>query len=153
MLTIVERVIFLQNVDVFESIPTEQLSYLAAIAEEQSFGAGDDIYKVNDPSTALYVVLEGEVKLHRDQRTITQVKESEPFGSWALFDDKPRVTGATATTDARTLCIYRDDFLDLLSDHSQITEGVLKTIVTRLRNLVDRVAVAPAPGADSEAEE
>ena len=34
MLTVVEKVIFLQNVDVFAEIPTEQLSYLAAIAEE-----------------------------------------------------------------------------------------------------------------------
>ena len=33
MLTVVEKVIFLQGVDVFGDIPTEQLSYVAAIAE------------------------------------------------------------------------------------------------------------------------
>jgi CRP/FNR family cyclic AMP-dependent transcriptional regulator len=150
LLTIVERVIFLQNVDVFAEIPSEQLSYLAAIAEEQSFTEGDDIYKINDPSTALYVVLDGQVNLQRDGRTITEAKASDPFGTWALFDDKPRVTGATAASDTNVLCIYRDDFLDLLSDHSQITEGVLKTLVTRLRKLVDRVAAPPVQNPQSE---
>lgn len=150
MLSIVERVIFLQNVDVFAEIPSEQLSYLAAIAEERTFTAGEDIYKLNDPSTALYVVLDGKVRLHRDGRDIAVAETSAPFGTWALFDDKPRVTGATAEEDTRTLCIYRDDFLDLLSDHSRITEGVLKTLVTRLRRLVDRVAVVPGKADEGE---
>ena len=139
MLGIVEKVIFLQNVDVFAEIPSEQLSYLAAIAEELTFPAGDDIYKLDDPSDSLYVVLEGEVRLHRDGEDITVAKASEPFGTWALFDATPRVATATAVEESRLLCIDREDFLDLLSDHVQITEGVLKTLVGRLRGLLDRV--------------
>jgi CRP-like cAMP-binding protein len=139
MLSIVEKVIFLQKVDVFGEIPSEQLSYLAAIAEELSFASGEDIYKTDDPSDALYVVLEGKVRLHRDGDDITVAEASEPFGTWALFDDTPRVATATAVEDTRLLCIDREDFLDLLADHVQITEGVLKTLVGRLRGLLDRV--------------
>lgn len=149
MLGIVERVIFLQNVDVFAEIPSEQLSHLAAIAEEVSFTAGEDIYQANDPSTALYIVLGGKIKLHRDGREFSTAGENESFGTWALFDDKPRVTAATAVEDTRTLCIYRDDFLDLLSDHSQIMEGVLKTLVTRLRKLADKISSVGGEGTRS----
>lgn len=141
MLSIVEKVILLQNVDVFAEIPTEQLSYLAAIAEEVEFAAQESVYAFEEPSDALYVVLEGEVRLHRDDQEITVASANDPFGTWALFDDQPRVTTATAITEVKLLRIDRDEFLDLLSDHVQITQGVLKTLVGRLRGLLDRVGV------------
>lgn len=145
MLTIVEKVIFLQNVDVFAEIPTEQLSYLAAIASEESYSEGESIYDVGDSSDALYVVLEGKVRLHRGKEEITVAEKNDPFGTWALFDDKPRVATATPLGDTRLLRIGREDFLDLLSDHVQITEGVLKTIVGRLRGLLERVDPGVGP--------
>ena len=139
MLTVIEKVIFLQNVDVFEAIPTEQLSFLAAIAEEEAFDAGEAIFKMEEPADALYVVLEGKVRLHRGEEEITVAGESEPFGTWALFDAQPRVITATVIEDAKVLRIDREDFLELLSDHVQITEQVLKTIVGRLRGLLDTI--------------
>lgn len=145
MLSIVEKVIFLQNVEVFAQIPSEQLSYLAAIAEEDSVAKGDTIYKVDDPSNALYVVLDGKIRLHREDEDITVAEKNDPFGTWALFDDTPRVATATALEDTKLLCVEREDFLDLLSDHVQITEGVLKTLVGRLRGLLERVGTDVSP--------
>ena len=149
MLTIVEKVIFLQNVEVFSEIPTEQLSYLAAIAEEISSTPDEDVYKFGDPSDSLYVVLEGNVRLHREGEEITTAGPNDSFGTWALFDDTPRVATATAVDDTRLLCIHREDFLDLLSDHVRITEGVLKTLVGRLRGLLDRIGVDITPRSTS----
>ena len=145
MLSTLEKVIFLQNVDVFAKIPSEQLAHMAAIAEELSFAAGDDIYQADDPSDALYVVLEGKVRLHRGDEEITVANATEPFGTWALFDTTPRVATATAVDDVKALCVDREDFLDLLSDHVQITDGVLQSLVGRLRGLLERV------GADIQA--
>jgi len=139
MLSIVEKVILLQNVDVFTDLKTEQLSYLAAIAEEVSYNEGESIYKIDEPSDSLYVVLDGQVRLHRNEEEISVANESEPFGTWALFDATPRVTSATSVTNSRLLYIDRDDFLDLLSDHVQITEAVMNALVGRLRGLLARV--------------
>ena len=139
MLSIVEKVILLQNVDVFTDIKSEQLSYLAAIAEEVSYDADEPIYKIDDASDSLYVVLDGQVRLHRGDEEISVANGSDPFGTWALFDATPRVTSATAVTDSRLLYIDRDDFLDLLSDHVQITEAVMNALVRRLRGLLARV--------------
>ena len=139
MLSIIEKVIFLQNVDVFAEVPSEQLSYLAVIAEELTFSAEEIVYKSDEPSDALYVVFEGSVRLHRGEEEITVARTGEPFGTWALFDDTPRVATATAIEDTNALCIDRVDFLDILSDHVQITEGVFKALIGRLRGLLDRV--------------
>lgn len=141
MLTVIEKVIFLQNVDVFEAVPTEDLAYLAAIAEEVTCRENDDIYKENDPSDALYLVLEGRVRLHRDGKEITVAEARQAFGTWALFDEAPRVVTATSLSDCRLLRIDREDFFDLLADHVQITQGVFKAVVRRLRSLLETVNV------------
>lgn len=139
MLTIVEKVIILQRIDVFSSVPTEQLQYLAAIAEEVRFDDGAVVFKEGDRSDALYIVLHGRVRLTQQNEDIAVAGEHEAFGTWALFDDEPRLVDATAVEDCRSLRIDREDFIDLLADHVQITEAVLKTVVKRLRNLARRV--------------
>lgn len=143
MLTVIEKVIFLQNVDVFAQVPTEDLAYLAAIAEEANYMKGDEIFKANDASDAMYLVLDGSVRLHREDQEIFVAETREAFGTWSLFDDEPRVVSATVTEDTRLLKIDRDDFVDLLADHVQITQGVLKTMAGRLRGLIDRISAGP----------
>ncbi len=139
MLTVIEKVILLQSIDIFSEVPTEQLASLAAIAEEVSFTADEDIFSENDFPDALYIVLDGRVRLHRDDSEIAIAKDREAFGSWALLDDEPRVAGAKAETDTRLLRIDREDFIDLMADHVQIVQGVLKTVVKRLRSLIGKV--------------
>lgn len=140
MLTTIEKVIFLQNIDVFAEVPTEQLALLASIAEEVDFVAGEVIYSENEPSDALYLVLDGKVRLHRGKQEIAQATNKDAFGTWALFDEEPRVVTATVVEDVLLLRVDREDFVDLLADNVQIAQGVMKTVVKRLRSLVERVA-------------
>ena len=140
MLTIIEKVIFLQNVDLFSEVPTEQLAALATIAEEVTYLKGDIVYKENDHSDALYIILQGKVQMKRKTQKITLAESGETFGTWALFDDEPRMVTAEVEEDSHLLQIFQDDFLDLLSDHIQITQGVLKLIVRRLRSLAEKIS-------------
>ena len=39
--------------------------------------------------------------------------------------------------------VEREEFLELLSDHTEITQGVFKAIVGRMRGLIDRVGSDP----------
>jgi len=141
MLTTIEKVMALQNVDIFSEVSTEQLSHLALIAQEVTCVAQDVLYHESDPPQAMYLVLEGRVRLHRSGIEVTVAGVSEVFGTWALFDDEPMVVTATVLESCRLLRIDRDDFIDLLADYVQITQGVLKAMVKRLRGLVGRVQV------------
>jgi len=138
MLTVVEKVIFLQNVDVFSEVATEELALVAAIVEERRAAVGEVVYKEKDPSDSMYFVVTGKVRLDRDGKEVTSVGPNETFGTWALFDDEPRVTAATVAEDAHLLRIDKDAFIELLADNVQITRGVLKAIVHRLRKLLAR---------------
>ena len=139
MLTVVEKVILLQDVDIFSEVSTEQLSYLAGIAEEESFGGEHTIYREQDPADAMYMVVDGRVRLHRGDLEITVAGAGGTFGHWALFDDEPRVTAATTQEDSRVLRIDKEDFIDLLADNVQITQGLFKALVNQVRGLIGRV--------------
>lgn len=144
MLTVIEKVIFLQNVDVFTDVPTEELAYLAAIADEVEYKEGNDIYRQDDPSDALYVVLGGKVRLYQGDKDVKVAEAKDAFGTWALLDEAPRLMTATPLEDAQLLRVDREDFFDLLADHTQITQGVFKTVVKRQRKLTEVVSKVSA---------
>jgi len=132
---VIEKVILLQDVDVFAEVPTENLAVLAAIADEISLLEGDTLYRQHDPADALYLVLDGRVALRRGERTISEAGPGEAFGTWALFDEEPRLVNAEVVADATLLRIDRDDFVDLMADHVQIAQGVIMAGARRLRGL------------------
>ena len=136
MLTTVEKVIFLQDIDFFEFTQTEDLAYIAAITQEIRIKAGSMIYKEGENSDSMYLVIDGKVRLHRGGSEIMIAVNKDIFGTWALFDDEPRVATATTLDDTSLLRISREDFLDLLSDHTNITESVFKSLVKKIRSLI-----------------
>jgi CRP-like cAMP-binding protein len=138
MLTTVEKVIFLQDIDFFEFTPTEDLAYIAAITQEIRVAPGTIIYKEEDQSDSIYLVVEGRVRLHRGGEEIMVAMRKDIFGTWALFDDEPRVATASTIDETLLLRVSKEDFLDLLSDHTNITSSVFKALVKRIRNLISQ---------------
>jgi CRP-like cAMP-binding protein len=136
MLTLIEKVILLQDIDIFVNTSTEDLSYIASITEELEKEEGEVIYSEGDISDSMYLVIEGQVRLERAGREIMIAKNNDAFGSWALFDDEPRVATARTLEKSHLLRLDKEDFYDLLADHSRITQGILKTFSTRLRRLL-----------------
>lgn len=136
MLTTVEKVIFLQDVDVFAKIPLEDLAYVAMIADEVVAEPGRVLYAEGDISDSMYLVLDGSIRLQRGGIEVMLAGPRDVFGTWALFDDETRIVTAIAAEESNLLRIDKEDFLDLLADHSRITEGVLKVLASKLRNLV-----------------
>ncbi len=142
MYSIIEKVIFLQDIDVFKDVRVEDLTHLAIITQEVSFSSGDVLYEMNESADCLYLVIDGKVRLHRELEEINVVGSREAVGTWALFDNQPRVVTATALEDTDTLRIMKEDFYDLLSDHVRIAESVLRSLARRLRSLTELVQTA-----------
>ncbi len=143
MLTTIEKVLFLQDVDIFEFTSTEDLAQIAAITEEIEFEKGNVIFKEGDISDCMYMIIDGRIRLIRDGSDVMVGTHKDIFGTWALFDDDPRVVTATAMEDSQLLRIQKEDFIDLLGDNVRITQGVMKKLVKRLRSLLERVGSRP----------
>ncbi len=139
MLTTVEKVIALQEVDIFSEVSTQELAYLAAIVEEETHADGAAIYATGDIADSMYLVTGGRVRIHRDGLEVATMGPGEAFGTWSLFDDEPRLSGAVTLEEVAVLKLHKDAFIDLLSDNVEITQGVLKALVNRVRGLLGRV--------------
>ena len=141
MLTIVEKVLFLQEIDIFRNTATEDLAYIGAITEEITIKKDTEIFKEGQISDSMYLVIDGKVRLHKNDHDVLIAGPKQVFGTWALFDDEPRIVTATTLENCRLLRIDREDFYDLLADHTKITQGMLKMLSKRLRNLIQRINI------------
>ncbi|MFC2169996.1 Crp/Fnr family transcriptional regulator [Acidobacteriota bacterium] len=139
MLTTVEKVLFLQEVDIFEFTSTEDLAHIASITDELELKPGQIIFKEGEIPDAMYIVSEGKVRLTRENQEVMVAIHKDIFGTWALFDDEPLVATATTLVDSKLLRIDREEFIDLLADHVAITQSILKTMVKKLRTLMTRI--------------
>lgn len=140
MLTVVERVLLLQDVDVFQDATSEQVALVAAIATEQAYPEKATVYQQDELADAMYVVVRGLIRLHRGDTEVAQVGSNEAFGTWALFQVEPRLTAATAMERTLLLRIEREDFIEVLADHVDVTRAILGSVARRLRALLGRSA-------------
>ena len=133
MLTTIEKVIFLQDIPEFAEIPTEQLSHIASITEEKELEPDTTLIKQDEPAEGLYFVLEGKVRLLRDGQEIMEVGEKEAIGAWSLFDDEySNIATGVIVESTRLLKIDREDFLEIVADYVEITEGIFKSLARRI---------------------
>ena len=139
MLTTVEKVIFLQDIDIFELTSTENLGHIAAITDEIDLASGTTIFTEGEFPDSMFLVIRGKVRMTREGEEIMVAQEKDVFGTWALFDDEPRVATAVTIEDTHLLRIDKEDFIDLLADHVEITQSILKTLARRLRQLMTRI--------------
>ena len=135
-LTVLERAIRLQKVDLFSDLETDLLALLASVTHQVSVRQGHTLFAEKSPLRALYVVLGGRMEMYRGEQAIFTVGTDETIGNWALFDDQPSVVTARAAEDTWLLRIDREDFFDLLSDHTEITRKLFQALLKRVRTLL-----------------
>jgi CRP-like cAMP-binding protein len=133
--TIIERVLLLQGIELFSDVSTEKLSFVAMIAQEIPIESGKVLYEEDDETDGLYVVISGAIAITRGNSLIETVGPSGAFGVWALFDDQPRLTKAQAAEPSHLLFVPRDEFYEVLSDHVDIVQSIFKQLVRRVRRL------------------
>ena len=148
-MTIVEKVLALQDVDLFSQVSTDALAHLAAIAQEETYETNDVIFRENDAADTLHLVLSGRVQMSHGGRVITSISAGEVLGTWALLDTDSRVATATVTEPSHCLLIERADFFDLIADNLEITQGVLRSLVGRVRKLLAPRSTGDTPSAET----
>jgi CRP-like cAMP-binding protein len=133
---LIEKVFLLQKIDLLQDARSAHLALLASIAEEVEVEPGTVLIRQDEPTDALYVVIDGVVDLEGVANQNLQAGEGRAFGTWALIDEAPSLVTATARAHVRLLRITRTDFYDLLADHSELALGLLQGLARRVRTLV-----------------
>ena len=136
MLTPVERVLILKCADLLKNVGPRHLRGLAAVAREVEISKGDTIFQEEDPSDAVYMVVEGRVRLSTPAGAVSEVGPGEAFGTWALVDDAARGRRAECTEDGVVLALHRDEFYDVAAGDLTLLQEVVRSLARRMRALV-----------------
>ncbi|MEN3038753.1 MAG: Crp/Fnr family transcriptional regulator [Candidatus Kryptonium sp.] len=134
----VEDISFLRNVSIFEELPERDLEKIANLGTRKTFTKGNVILMEDEIGSALFIIINGKVKVSRLDETGREVILSilgpgEVFGEMSLLDGMKRSATVSAITDTEVLIIYRDDFLNLLNKYPQIAISLLRELAQRLR--------------------
>jgi CRP/FNR family cyclic AMP-dependent transcriptional regulator len=133
MLLTVEKVLILKTVGVFSDISERGLVDAATVLEEVRAEPGEGIFEKGDTGSSLYIVVEGAVRVHDGDRTIATLGPGEVFGELAALDPEPRMASVTVTTAALLLRMGNAELHELIAEHPEVAQGIIRVLCRRLR--------------------
>ena len=139
MYSTLEKTIILKSVDLFKSIPAENLSRVAQITEEVRCEKDDPIIEEGEYGDSLFIVVNGNVKIHKGETEITRMGEGSCIGDMALLDGEPRSADVTAVEETTLFKIEQEGFYEVMGSHGDIMEAIIKNLSGRVRNMNDQL--------------
>jgi CRP/FNR family cyclic AMP-dependent transcriptional regulator len=121
----------LRNVPLFSACSGDELHKIAGIADELQFREGKILTRQGGPGREMFILLEGTVKVERNEEQVNALGPGDFLGEGALVLGKPRNATITATSPIRALVITEWNFKQLLADDGRISTKVLETLADR----------------------
>jgi CRP-like cAMP-binding protein len=133
MMLTIERVAALHKVVMFTDIPGSALAAVARQATEVSVDPGDPIVVEGAIEDHLFVIVDGRVRIHHGDRTLTELGPGATVGELAALVPEPRSASATAIEPTTLLRLDKPVLDELLADRPALARGIITALVTRLR--------------------
>ena len=136
MVPLVERVLILRKVPLFEDLTPSDLDRLAAIAEEQGFADGEMIAREGELGDAMHVVIDGVIRVTNEgdgaERVLARRGVGEFVGEMSIITRNPRMASLTAEGPVRTIRIGRREFESMVRERPDLALGVMRVLAQRL---------------------
>ena len=128
----------LKAVPLFASFPEDQLRMLTTMVTRRSAPRNTTIMSSGDATDSLYIVLSGRLKVMMSDSEGKEVILSilgpgEFFGEMGLIDDEPRSASVVTIEPCELLSIAKREFKRCLAENFEMTMGVMRGLVKRLR--------------------
>lgn len=128
---------FLRGTELFRGFTDTGLQIFLAVAQQKSLPAGTPLFVENMLGDALYVVLEGQVRVARSgadghDHFLLMLGPGDSLGEAAILRSGPRMCSATAETSTRVLEISRRDITSLQKAKPQAVIKLMMSVVDLL---------------------
>ena len=123
----------LAQVPLFAGLSRRHLKRIAEHADEIGFRKGEVIVEQGQPGGTFYVILEGEIKVARGNRTIARMGPGEFFGEISLLDGGPRTATVNAETPVTAVRVFKRSFDKVVSQEPGVASQILAVVARRLR--------------------
>lgn len=111
------------------------LSMVKTVGSPRTYEPGENVFIEGTPGTTMYVVLDGNIEICVGGKSMEIAGRGAIIGEMALIDPSPR----SATVVAKDYCVLaqvnHSQFLSLMEKAPSFSLSVMKSLVTRLRNV------------------
>jgi CRP/FNR family cyclic AMP-dependent transcriptional regulator len=141
-----EKLAVISSSPLFEMLSSTELAYLAELAEQRRYDAGEPVFEEGELGDSLYVIIRGEVEVvRRDSggasRPLTVLTAPDFFGEMSLIDKEYRSATVRARTEAMLLRLTTQHLSTFRQTHR---DGFTFVVINIARILSARVREANA---------
>ena len=134
----------LARVPLFRVLPEADVNAIARAARVRRFRRGEVIFHQGDPGDALFIVVQGRVKISLpsdagEEAILATLRVGDFFGELSLLDGAPRSASATALDSTETLIVPRDRFREAIEHLPGFRDALFELLAHELRRLTTHV--------------
>lgn len=133
MVTQKESIERLGSVPLFEGLTKTDLKHLVGISKVVDHGADHTIVSEGESGAGFHLILAGEAKVVRGNKTLARLGPGDFFGEMALIDAGPRTATVVGDGPLTTLAITAWDFRPLVKTRPDLAWKLLVHLTKRLR--------------------
>lgn len=129
---------YIKNSIIFKDLSKEDYQQISPNLDLLSFKKGDVIFYEGDQACDMFVLLRGEVAVHKkmgsDNRELNRLQAGDCFGEMALISDDNRSATVVAVEDTECLCLSKASFSSILEKSTKLYHRLLQVITKMLRD-------------------
>jgi CRP/FNR family cyclic AMP-dependent transcriptional regulator len=138
MATIKVSTTILRTVPMFAGLSDDQLSMLTQVVTRRSVPRGAMLMAEGDQTDSLYMIISGRLKVmmgdsEGKEVILAMLGPGEIVGEMGLIDDNPRSATVISVEPCELLTIGKREFRKCLAENFDMTMGVMRGLVRRLR--------------------
>ena len=127
------RLNFLRTTELLAAVPDALIERIDTRLDEVNLEAGEILFEEGDEGDAVYIVVEGRLRVESDGLLLLTRADGDCVGEIALIDNEPRSADAVADTPVRLLRWERRDFQEMLSEDPVVARGIFQMLTGKLR--------------------
>ena len=108
--------------------------------EEVEVAGGTTLFTKGDSGMAMYLIVDGCVRIHDNGATLDELSVGDVFGEMAVLDNAQRTATATTTEPTLVFQLHQDVLHDLMFDQPTLMHGMFRIMSTRLRQRLHDIA-------------
>jgi CRP/FNR family cyclic AMP-dependent transcriptional regulator len=128
----------LAEIQLFQGLTSSQLDWVAQHAHQRVFSAGTNVMTVEQPGEAVYIILNGTVKIHVEQGDgrdviLSILGSGDLLGEMSLIDSVGRSASALTLENSLMLWIDKQSFNALLDKFPPMARNLVRILSARVR--------------------
>lgn len=128
----------LAEIQLFQGLTSAQLDWVAQRAHQRVFPAGTNVMTVEQPGEAVYIILNGTVKIHVEQGDgrdviLSILGSGDLLGEMSLIDSVGRSASALTLENSLMLWMDKQSFNTLLDEFPPMARNLVRILSARVR--------------------